>query len=287
VKTIEQAIEAASRCLAGVGIENPILESEHLIAAFLQTSRTRLVLHRREELATRQVRALRRWFHEREKRKPLAYISGEQPFRDLSLSVSPSVLIPRPETELLVEQALRTLDASEQTMTVIDVGTGSGNIALSLAAHSKAHLVIGIDRSAAALKVARANHRQTKRDVPMRWVHGDLLRPMQAQHVSAGLIVANLPYVRTRELEELEPELQWEPRQALDGGEDGLRLIEPCIRQAAMTLLAGGTLLLEIGADQSKTVLALFEQGGMWESVRVFHDLAGLPRIAQARRKGI
>jgi release factor glutamine methyltransferase len=286
MKTIEEAIEAASRCLAGVGIENPVRESEFLIAAFLQTPRTRLVLNRREELASDQVRALRRWLREREKRKPLAYISGEQPFRDLQLKVNASVLVPRPETELLVEQALRVLDDVEGSIAVIDVGTGSGNIALCLAAHSKAHLVIGIDQSAAALKVARANHRNAKHGAPVRWLQGDLLRPLQTQHVRVGLIVANLPYVRTRELAELEPELRWEPRRALDGGEDGLRLIDPCIQQAAATLLAGGTLLLEIGADQSKDVLALLNQNGTWDNVRIFNDLSGLPRIAQARRKG-
>ncbi len=286
MKTIEQAIEAASRCLAGVGIENPVLESEFLLAAFLQTPRTRLILDRRQALAADQVRALRRWLRAREKRKPLAYISGEQPFRDLQLKVNASVLVPRPETELLVEQALRVLDDVERSVTVMDVGTGSGNIALSLSVHPKAHLVIGIDRSPAALNVARKNHMNNKRGAPVRWVLGDLLVPMEAHEIQAGLIVANLPYVRTRELEALEPELQWEPRQALDGGEDGLRLIEPCILQASNTLADGGTLLLEIGADQSKDVTVLLEKSGTWGDIRIFRDLSGLPRIAQARRRG-
>src|SRR4029077_3103683 len=112
MKTIEQAIDAASRCLAGVGIENPVMESEYLVATCLNISRTRLVLNRRQMLPERQVRVLRTWLREREKRKPLAYIAGEQPFRDIKLKVNGSVLVPRPETELLVEQALRVLDAS-------------------------------------------------------------------------------------------------------------------------------------------------------------------------------
>jgi release factor glutamine methyltransferase len=286
MSTIEQAIDAASRCLAGVGIENPVMESEFLIAAFLQTPRPWLLLNRRQKLAAGQVRTLRRWLRAREKRKPLAYITGEHPFRDLNLKVNASVLIPRPETELLVEQALRVLDEVVGSVTVIDVGTGSGNIALSLAAHPKAHLVIGIDRSVAALKVARANHMSTKPGAPVRWVQGDLLRPLATQQVRAGVIIANLPYVRTCELETLEPELRWEPQEALDGGEDGLRFIGPCITQASHTLLDGGTLLLEIGSNQSREVTMLLENAGTWERIRIFRDLSGLPRIAQAIRRG-
>src|SRR5256885_1257183 len=109
IKTIEQAIQAASKCLAGVGIENPRLESEFLMSAFLQIPRTHLILQRHETLSAQKIRALRGWLREREKRKPLAYVTGEQPFRDLKLKVTSAVLVPRPETELLVEQALRVL----------------------------------------------------------------------------------------------------------------------------------------------------------------------------------
>jgi release factor glutamine methyltransferase len=286
MKTIDEAIQAASRCLAGVGIENPVMESEFLLAALLQTPRTRLVLNRRQILADGQIRALRRWLRAREKRKPLAYISGEQPFRDLKLQVNSAVLVPRPETELLVEQALRVLDEVVGSVTVVDVGTGSGNIALSLSVHQKVHLVVGIDRSAAALRVARTNHASIKHGAPIRWIQGNLLRPLLTQQLRAGLIVANLPYVRTHELDELEPELRWEPRQALDGGKDGLRLIEPCIAQSSIMLLEGGTLLLEIGADQSKDVIALLGNAATWDDIRVFRDLSALPRIVQAKRRG-
>jgi release factor glutamine methyltransferase len=286
VKTIEEAILAASRCLAGVGIDNPTLESEHLIAAYLRVSRTRLVLNRRQVLPNSQIRMLRTWLHEREKRKPLAYIAGEQPFRDFNVKVNSSVLVPRPETELLVEQAFRVLDHAKGSITAVDVGTGSGNIALSLAMHPKIELVIGIDRSSAALKVAHQNQIGIRRGAPVRWMKGDLLNPVMNENDPIALIVANLPYVRTGEMHELEPELNWEPRMALDGGEDGLRVIEPCIHQASRVLAPGGTLLLEIGAEQSQQVRLLLEQASVWEDIRIFCDLAGLPRIAQARRRG-
>jgi release factor glutamine methyltransferase len=178
------------------------------------------------------------------------------------------------------------LDQVDGSITAVDVGTGCGNIALSLATHAKANLVIGIDRSKASLKVARSNQGLIKTGAPIRWIQGDLLHPLMQNHGQAGLIVANLPYVRTQALLDLEPELKWEPRMALDGGKDGLQLIGPCIRQSPDVLSAGGVLLLEIGFDQSTEVMALFKKDGRWEDIRIFNDLSGLPRIAQARKRG-
>jgi release factor glutamine methyltransferase len=287
MKTIEDAIEAASACLAGVGMENPRMESEFLVAACMQMPRPHLVMKRGQPVSVDLVQALRGWLREREKRKPLAYITGEQPFRDLQIRVNVSVLVPRPETELVVEQAMRMLDQMPRPVTVVDVGTGSGNIALSLAQHAKTERVIGIDCSARALQVARMNHRQIKRGAPIRWVKGNLLLPLKNSRIRPDLIVANLPYVRTEEMSELEPELAWEPKLALDGGPDGLRLIDPCIRQASGVLSRGGVLLLEIGADQAKEVVRLLEDENVWDDIQVFRDLSGLPRIVQARLEGV
>jgi release factor glutamine methyltransferase len=283
MKTIEDAIEAAARCLSGVGVENPRLESEFLVAACLQMPRTHLVLARGQALPLGQIRTLRGWLREREKRKPLAYVTGEQPFRDLQIKVNSSVLVPRPETELVVEQALRILDQMSKPATVVDVGTGSGNIALSVALHARVQLVIGIDSSARALQVARANQARAPRGAPIRWIKGNLLSPLKNSRLRPDLIVANLPYVRTEEMMALEPELAWEPKAALDGGPDGLRCIKPCIRQAARLLVPSGVLLLEIGADQSREVVHLLNQEKVWDDIRVFRDLGGLPRIVQAR----
>jgi release factor glutamine methyltransferase len=286
IKTIEQAIQAASRCLEGVGLENPRMESEFLVAALLRIPRTHLIIHREEMLPARSVPALRAWVRERQKRKPLAYVTGEQPFRDFNLRVSTSVLIPRPETELLVEQAMRCLDRMSGAVTAIDVGTGSGNIAISLSFHPQISRVIGIDRSPAALRVARSNHRRFHEGRPIQWLQGNLLSSAIKRKLKANVIVANLPYVRTEEMEALEPELHWEPSLALDGGAEGLDLIEPCIAQSAKVLSPRGILLLEIGAGQSRDVIQLLRQSGEWVDIKVFSDLSGLPRIAQAERKG-
>src|SRR5690349_12136369 len=125
MKTIEEAIQAASRCLNGVGIENARLESEFLVAACLNVPRMRLILNRFQPFPAHKIRSIQEWLEQRQQRKPLAYVSGEQPFRDLRLKVSPAVLIPRPETELLVEQAFRQLELMPQPAIAVDVGTGS------------------------------------------------------------------------------------------------------------------------------------------------------------------
>ena len=182
MKTIGEAIQATTRCLDGVGIENARQESEFLLAACLQVPRTHLILHRQERLSAEKIRAVQRWLNQRQKRKPLAYVSGEQPFRDLCLKVSPAVLIPRPETELLVEQAFRVLERISRPVVAADVGTGSGAIALSLSAHPNVARVIAIDSSPEALRVARANGKENQR-APVEWIQGDLLEPLLKRHV--------------------------------------------------------------------------------------------------------
>jgi release factor glutamine methyltransferase len=284
MKTIEEAIEAVSQCLDSVGIENPRMESEFLIAACLKVPRTHLILHRHHRLTAEKVRAVQAWLKERQKRKPLAYVSGEQPFRDLRLKVSPAVLIPRPETELLVEQASRMLERMPHPALVVDVGAGCGAIALSLSTHPNVSRVLAIDISKEALRVARTNGKENRR-APVEWLVGDLLSPLLKRQALVDLILANLPYVRSSEMRTLEPELHWEPSIALDGGDDGLRLIEPCIKQAAEVLRPGGHLLLEIGANQEKPVVDLLTRQGSWTDIRIFRDFAGLPRIAQGTRK--
>src|SRR5205814_1584287 len=156
----------------------------------------------------------------------------------------------------------------------------------SLSAHPKVRQLFAIDASKDALKIARANEKLFQRGLPIEWLNGDLLTPIHQRQIRPDFIVANLPYVRTSEMAELAPELQWEPRMALEGGQDGLRFIAACIDQAAVVLKPGGMLLLEIGSTQSRAVAELFKQSGVWSDTLIFRDLAGLPRIVQSRRKG-
>lgn len=287
--TVGEAVQATTDCLGGIDLDDYRIESEFLVSAFLGIPRTHLLLKSDLELPEESVRSLQRWVAERQLRKPLAYVSGEQPFMDASLAVDPSVLIPRPETELLVERALHVLESCQEPVLVVDVGTGSGNMAVCLARHPKVHRVIGIDISKESLEVAKMNANRYGVDGQCIWVEGDLL----SSFLSCGndpikerpfLVVANLPYVKTSEITHLEPELHWEPRRALDGGADGLRLISRCIEQATDVLIPGGRLLLEIGSDQAMEITRLLETGLQWTDICVYQDLAGLPRIVHARR---
>lgn len=281
--TIDEALRSTSKLLSTAGIEESWVESEYLVAAALNIPKVRLAFYREQPISAVGERSLKKWRTERAQRKPLAYVLGEQPFGHLVLSVTPAVLVPRPETELLVERALKILDATPRRAVCADVGTGSGNIAICLAQHPEVDKVFGIDISEDALAVARRNAIKHGVQSRCQWRQGDLLAPLSGIS-QLDMVTANLPYVRRDEIERLAPELRWEPRLALDGGENGLDLIFRLIQQAETALRPQGILLLEIGATQGDAVLAQLAKGP-WTSVRLLEDLAKLPRMIEARRK--
>lgn len=285
MKTLERVLQETSQALFAAGIEEPRMEAEFLLSSILGQPRPRLILHRHETWPKKFDRKLQEWTIERQRRIPFAYIVGEQPFGDLNLRVTPHVLVPRPETELLVEEARRILDQAATPGVLVDVGTGSGNILLSLASHPRVSQGIGIDISHEALQVARQNARRLKMTPRVRWHQGHLLGPVLTDRSTLMMVTANLPYIRTKDIAGLAPELHREPRVALDGGVDGLDLIRPCVVESALVLRAGGAILLEIGFDQGEAVAALLAQSGFWSGIEVLPDLAGHPRIVRAFRK--
>jgi len=204
--------------------------------------------------------------------EPVAYILGRKEFYSLELSVTPAVLIPRPETELLVDLALARHPAS-----VLDLGTGSGAIALAIKRHLPKARVVATDASAAALEVARRNCVKLGIDVELR--HGPWFEPVAGERFEG--IVANPPYVVVKD-----PHLDalpFEPRFALEAGVDGLDAIRAVVREARNHLLPGGWLLLEHGAGQHEAVRALLEAAGL-ETAESWPDLAGIPRVSGAKR---
>jgi release factor glutamine methyltransferase len=281
--TIQEALDHTVSQFEQARIPDARLDAEYLVAEAVGVPRLRLMFRGGMLVQTDQQRRLDQWVRERLERKPLAYVLGEQPFMNLLLRVSPCVLIPRPETELLVEEALRLLDGIPAA-TVVDVGTGSGNIALSLARHPHTATVHAVDISLAALAIARENALRNFIRKPIEWHQGNLLAPLIERRLAADLVVANLPYVRTHEIPTLSPEVRWEPALALDGGRDGLAYISELIEQAETVLKPEGVLLLEIGADQGEAVLERLQSRKSWFGVRLTEDLAGLPRIIEARK---
>jgi len=279
--TIAEALRDAERRLAAARVDDPRLEAEFLFAALLNRSRPQLLLNRQDPLSPPQRRRLITGVRRRAARWPLAYVVGNQPFRDLTLRVTPAVLIPRPETEELVERALERMRMAERPLTVADIGTGSGCIALSLAGSPRAATVWAVDRSSGALRVARGNARALHRRC--RFVLGDLASPLIRRGIRVDLLAANLPYVNQADWRTLAPEVRREPRTALVAADRGLALIARLIRQAPRVLQPGGTILLEIGIRQSQAVQKLFRASGLWNNGVVHRDTAGIPRVAEAQ----
>jgi len=209
----------------------------------------------------------------------VAYLVGTKEFRSLELHVDARVLVPRPDTETLVDVALALVGDEGR---VVDIGTGSGAIALAIKHARPALDVLAVDRSPDAATVARANAERLALAVEV--VEGDLLAPVAARGPFA-LVVSNPPYIPTGDIAALAVEVQKEPRAALDGGRDGLDLVRRLIADAPPLLAAGGALALEIGAGQAAAVVARFAADGRYAAAEVTKDLGGVERVVAARLK--
>ncbi|HEY5999241.1 MAG TPA: peptide chain release factor N(5)-glutamine methyltransferase, partial [bacterium] len=225
-----------------------------------------------------------RLLRERSGRAPLAYVTGEREFWSLRLAVDARVLVPRPETETLVEAALARVGGAAR---IADLGTGSGAVAIALAVELPLARLWAVDRSAAALEVARGNAATHGVAGRISFLAGDLCGPLASLAGTLDAVVSNPPYVPTAQIESLQPEVRdHEPRLALDGGPDGLAVIGRIVAQAPPLLRPGGLLLLEVGAGQAPAAAALLAGGGAFETIERLPDLAGIERVVAARRRG-
>ncbi|MFT3881270.1 MAG: peptide chain release factor N(5)-glutamine methyltransferase [Gemmatales bacterium] len=261
--------------------DSPRLDAEVLLAHILGVQRIALYT-RFDELASDEVRnRYRQLVKQRVEGCPVAYLVGFKEFYNLRFNVTPAVLIPRPETELLVLEAIR-LAKPHSTPRIVDVGTGSGAVALTLAKHLPQARMTTIDISPEALEVAKKNAEQHKLS-SVRFLQGDLLQPVASEKFD--LVVSNPPYIDSEVVKQLPITVKnFEPKLALDGGPGGTALIERLATEAKAVLEPGGHLLLEIGADQGKSVPALLEKLGGYGPVTVLPDHAGLPRVVKAPR---
>ena len=268
--TLKQALRRARDVLIQSNVEDVHLESELLLRHTLKISRVQLYIDLDKELSPQQEQNFWRYLERRCGGEPTAYITGHREFYGLDFYVNPNVLIPRPESELLVETALG-LAKNRPLATIAEIGTGCGAIAISLALGLPQARIYATDISTAALKVALVNCQKHGVTGRIRLIQGNLLEPLPEP---VDLIVANLPYVRKSDLAP-----QFEPRLALDGGSDGTERIRQLCRQADSKLRPGGSLLLEIGEGQKRAVTALlytlFPEG----KIEVFPDLSGIDRL--------
>jgi release factor glutamine methyltransferase len=273
---IRDLLAAAGERLRAAGSDTPRLDAELLLAHALgvDVDRTWLYVHALEPAPAEQFERL---LQRREDRCPVAYITGEKEFFALPFEVNRHVLIPRPETELLVETALRSPSAHRRSPIILDVGTGSGCVAVALAKHLQSSFVVAIDTSVDALGVARRNAARHQLLSQVAFVQGDLLGPIAGP---VDLIVSNPPYLSRTELQATAPEVQaYEPTLALDGGPDGLAVIRRLLAQAASRLTAGSTLLVEIGAKQGAAALCLAQAHFPQAAIAIKPDLAGRDRV--------
>jgi release factor glutamine methyltransferase len=279
--SIADLLRAATARL-GATSPTPRLDAELLLAHVLGWGRARLLAERGHVPAPEQAAAFEALVARRAALEPVAYLVGHREFFGLDLLVTADTLVPRPETELLVELALdeaRHISPPPSALTIADVGTGTGAIAVALAAHLPGAIVYATDLSGAALGVAARNVERHGLAGRVRLLHGDLLAPLPGP---VHLIVSNPPYTI---LAEVEPNVRaHEPRLALDGGPDGGAIYRRLLATAPPLLLPGGAILLEIGAWQGGLVAGLARDALPGAAVSVHKDLAGLDRVVVARR---
>ncbi len=281
--TIQQALRAAVAQLDAAGVDAPTTTARLLLAESLSTSKEWLVAHAAQPLDQFAEQRFQRLLARVIAREPLAYILGRRAFYGLDFVVDRRVLIPRPETEMLADLALGALKqggAIDRAWPVLDVGTGSGVLAIAIAKHAPAARVLATDISAEALAVARLNARRHGVADRIAFIQADLLAGIG---VLPPIVVANLPYVARAEIDILPPEIQChEPRVALDGGEDGLALVRRLLQQLAGRLAQGSPLrvaYLEIGASQGPAALAAAQAYVPAARCAILKDLAGLDRV--------
>jgi release factor glutamine methyltransferase len=285
VYTIGEILNRTARYLQEKGLENARLNAEALLSAVLDTSRIDLYLRFDRPLGGRELSAVRDLIKRRLSGHPLQYLTGQTEFYSLTLRVSPAALIPRPETEILVSTLMQRLDRQSGDLAVADVGTGCGNIVIALAVHMNQARLWATDRSPEALALARENARAHGVEERIGFLQGDLLAPLKDRRGRLAAVISNPPYVSTDELKELPVEIrEHEPREALDGGPDGLDVIRRLIPAAADVLAPEGWLALEIGAGQAGRVEDAVSRTGVYGFVETIPDYNGIPRIVLARK---
>ena len=281
--TVLEVIQRSAEFLGNKGVDSPRLQTELLLAHALRLPRLNLYLNFERQLAAAELEAVRELVRRRGNREPLQHILGAASFCGLEIKVNRHVLVPRPETELLAERAWNFLSSiNSLPATALDFGTGSGCIAIALAAKCPAAQVDAVDISAEALSVARENARLNGLAGRIQFLVGDGFAGLP-RGLAYDLIVANPPYIPRAEIDALQPEVrEYDPRPALDGGADGLDFFHRLAAEAAGHLGAAGKILLEFGDGQAGRIGELFVQH-KWVVENVDPDYSGRPRFLTAR----
>ena len=286
--TLGEAIAESRRVLDQAGIESAEQEALWIVQHVLRLPAHHVVIDRDRLLASTELADVKGLIQRRVGREPLQYILGTQEFCGLEFHVNPTVLIPRPETELLVEYVAQRISA-EQPATIVDVCTGSGCIAVAIARRRPRARLIATDLSSRSLDVARQNAARHSVGERMIWLEGNLLGALAGQRLEGqvDVIVSNPPYIAEADWATLQPEVRlFEPRGALIAGPQGTELHERLLQEASRYLSPGGALILEIGAGQARAIRQIVEQISGYRFHRLVYDEAGLERVVIVERAG-
>lgn len=277
--TIGQEMGIAMANLAQAGVDTPQLDAEVLMAHVVGERRVYVITHPDKALSEDELCRYRESVARRARREPLAYITGEREFWALSFEVTPGVLVPRPETETLIEAALSTLRERENPL-VADIGAGSGIVAITLAYELPDAVVYATDISPAALYVTRKNSVRHQVELRVDVLEGDLLDPLPDEvRGKLDAVVSNPPYIPSDEIDRLQPEItEFEPRGALDGGVDGMDYHRRILKASKEWLKPGGWVYMEIGIGQGEAVSSYAKELG-YKNTHITNDLAGIDRV--------
>jgi len=286
--TILQLLRWTNERFKKEGLATPRLDAEVLLAESLGMDRVGLYTHYDQPLQPEELARFKKMIQKRLAREPMAYITGKREFWSLIFKVTPAVLIPRPETEILVAEALQVLAPTKPSppgLRLLEIGTGSGAISIALAKELPTASFIATDISEKALAVARENAARNKVKDQIHFLPGDLFSPLKKGQ-KFDLILSNPPYIPHNHFPALSPEVRnFEPRIALEGGSDGLAFFRRALPGVGEILVAGGWFLAEIGAGQDEDVRKIAEKNPDLDSFSFAKDLAGIKRVFKARKK--
>lgn len=286
--TLAEAINSAAIQLSGAGIINARRDAEALLSHLIKKNRAWLITHGDDALDDEWRGLFKDTIQRRAKREPLQYIIGSQEFWGLEFMVTPEVLIPRPETELIIEATLAIIHDRNRPARIIDLCTGSGCIAVSLAKELPVARILAIDKSAKALAVAKENAAQHGVSDRIRFLEGDLFHPLEELdwYGLVDIIASNPPYVQSGDLDTLQPEVRdYEPEMALIAGPEGTELAAIIINTAPAYLKKTGALIMEMGLGQAEALRKMAGKTGAYTTPEIMKDLAGIERVIVARKR--
>ena len=281
--TISSQLKIATEKLKAAGIENARLDAEVLLAYVLNTRRLSLYVNINKKMTDKEITRYQNLLKRRLERIPVAYLTGHKEFMGLNFAVTPDVLIPRPDTEVLAQGVIEHLQNYKRKIKMADLGTGSGAICVSILKFVENVEVAAVDISKKALEIAQFNAEKFNVDDRIKFYEGNLFEPLEGQIFD--VIVSNPPYIDAKDFENLQAEVKGEPRIALDGGAGGLKFYRKIVADAPKFLPADGFLAMELGFNHSEAVRQLIEENGNFKHIQIWKDLAGIERVIAAWKK--